>query len=403
MTPSTSLLVPLLSSCTGEFGLGADSGLADDSTPEVAPCEGQPVCITDITPAWGPKEGGTGVEITGWGFGGEPTVLFGNFALESITSFGDDKVVVTTPASTVEGTVDITVTSSIGSYTEFDGFAYASEDPDADTDADADSDSDSDADADSDVTPTGLVAGAVELSYLAYACPDIYGLTDPLQFSIAAVFHDPVSGSWYDDLPAKGSCDTSSAATAPASSYNDIGQWAYLTTGAKSIPLQSTIQSGNTYYLSSSLAQSDLVKNSAWDLSVPDAGLEVADVMRTTTGFDSLSPATLANDCNSAFEARIAQTGQSFTWSPSGTTDSFILWLQFYDSSSGNYSGELICHVDDSGAATVPGSMLSGYARGSWVVVNMWRRQVESAVNAKDGHTIESAAVIGLVGTGTLR
>ncbi|MCP4920987.1 MAG: hypothetical protein GY913_29175 [Proteobacteria bacterium] len=400
MTPPSSLLVLLLSSCTGEFGLGADSASSSDSVPEAADCEGQPVCITGISPGWGPKEGGTGVEISGWGFGGEPTVRFGNFAIESITSFGDEKVVVTTPASAVEGSVDITVESDVGSYTAFDGFAYAAED--ADTDADADSDSDSDADADSDVTPTGQISGAVEMSYLAYACPDIYGLTDALQFSVAAVFHDPVSGSWYDDLPPQGSCDTSSAASAPASSYNDIGSWAYLATGSHSIPLQGTVQDGQTYYMATGLAQSDLVKNSAWDLTTPD-GTEVADVLRTTTGFDSLSPTAIANDCSQAFGAKIDSSGQSFTWAPTGTTDTFILWLQFYDGNSGAYTGELICNVEDSGGATVPGSMLSGYARGSLVVVNMWRRQVESAVNPDDGNTIESAAIIGIVGTGTLR
>ena len=400
MLPASPLLLLLSSGCSG-FGLGDTALETDDSAPP-QDCDGAAVCITGVSPGRGPPEGGTGVEITGWGFTDAPTVLFGSYPLDTVTSFGDDRVVVTTPASSVEASVDVTVRSESGEYTSYDAFTYTTEEPDADTDADADSDSDSDADSDTDtdVSPTGLVGGAVELSYLAYACPDIFGLTDQLQFSVAAVFHSPVSTSWYDDLPPQGSCDTSWASSPPASTYDDLGQWAYLSTGTKSLSLKRESQN---VYLATGLAQSDLVKNSSWDLSVPDGDVEVEDVMRTTSGFDSISPAALANDCTGAFAARIAQSGATFTWAPTGTSDEFILWLQFYDPSTGSNIGELICNAEDNGSATLPSSMLSAYPRNSWVVVNMWRRQVESAVNPADGHTYESASFIGLVGTGTLK
>jgi len=396
----------LSSGCTG-FGLGdtGDEDGGEDTATVPLDCRGDvAVCITSINPSWGPPAGGTGVEINGWGFSDAPEVFFGSFPIDTITSFGDERVVITTPSSSVEASVDVTVRSASGEYTAYDAFAYTNDEPDADTDADADADSDSDSDADSDtdadVTPSGKVAGAVELSYLAYACPDIFGLTDALQYSVAAVFHGPVSDSWYDDLPAQGSCDTSWPSDPPASSYDDLGQWAYLSTGTKSLSLKRESQN---YYLATGLAQADLVKNSSWDLSVPDGDVEVEDVLRTTSGFDSISPAALANDCSGVFGARIAQSGASFTWSPSGTSDEFILWLQFYDPSSGTQIGELICNAEDNGGATLPSSMLGAYPRNSWVVVNMWRRQIESAVNADDGHTYESASVIGLVGTGTLK
>ncbi|HJN74372.1 MAG TPA: IPT/TIG domain-containing protein [Myxococcota bacterium] len=394
----------LSSGCSG-FGLGDTGLVADDSSSVSIPrdCRGAPVCITQVAPDWGLPAGGTGVEISGWGFTDTPSVFFGSFPIDTVTSFGDDRLVITTPASSVEAQIDVTVVSASGEYTAYDAFTYTSDEPEGDSDADSDADSDSDSDSDTDVTPTGMIGGAVELSYLAYACPDIFGLSDQLQFGVAAVFHAPVSDSWYDDLPTQGSCDTAWSASPPASSYDDFGQWAYLSTGSKSLSLQRQSIDGQPYYIASGLEQGDLVKNASWDLSVPDGDVEVEDVLRTTSGFDSISPAALANDCSGVFAARIAQSGASFTWAPTGTSDEFILWLQFYDPSTGGQIGELICNAEDNGGATLPSSMLSAYPKNSWVVVNMWRRQVSSAVNPADGHTYESASVIGLVGTGTLK
>jgi hypothetical protein len=271
MPTASPVLLLLASACIGEFGLDTGATVSgDDSEAAKLACEGEPVCIADLDPSWGPKAGGTAVEVTGWGFGDVPVVKFGSYALDSVISFDDGRLVITTPESAVDGAVDVTIESSVGSYTAYDAFIYADQDPDADTDADADSDTDSDSD--TDVTPSGQVAGAVEMSYLAYACPDIYGLTDALQFSVAAVFHAPTSGSWYDDLPAQGSCSTSSAGSPLASSFIDQGDWAYLSTGSKSISLQQTMSDGQPVYLSGSLAQSDLIKNAFFDLSVPSAG-----------------------------------------------------------------------------------------------------------------------------------
>jgi hypothetical protein len=80
-----------------------------------------------------------------------------------------------------------------------------------------------------------------------------------------------------------------------------------------------------------------------------------------------------------------------------------IVNLQIYNSQGTAFLGEVQCHSGDSGSATVPSTMLSGYPSNSLVVVNLWRRQVESAVDPKTGDTIEGAAVLGLVGTGTLK
>lgn len=406
MLVASPLWLWMSSGCSG-FGLGDTALDGEDSGSVSIPrdCRGASVCITGVSPDWGPPEGGTGVELTGWGFTDAPSVFFGAYPIDTITSFGDDRLVFTTPSSSVEAAIDVSVQSSAGDYTSYDAFTYTNTEPDADTDADSDTDTDADADSDSDadVTPSGKVAGAVELSYLAYACPDIFGLADQLQFSVAAVFHSPISGSWYDDLPPQGSCDSSYSNVPPATSYDDLGQWAYLSTGSNSLDLRRTSIDGQPYYIASGLSQTDLVKNSAWDLSVPDGDVDVEDVLRTTSGFDSISPATLANDCSGAFAARIAKSGASFTWAPSGSSDEFILWLQFYDPSTGTQTGELICNAEDNGGATLPSSVLSAYSTNSLVVVNMWRRQVESAVNDSDGHTYESASVIGLVGTGTLK
>ena len=402
MPTASPVLLLLASACIGEFGLDTGIEVGDDSEVEEAACKNEAVCIEDLDPAWGPKEGGTAVEVSGWGFTDAPVVKFGSYALDSVISFDDGRLVITTPASAVDGAVDVTVESSEGSYTAYDAFVYADQDPDVDTDTDADSDTDTDTD--TDVTPSGDVMGAVEMSYLAYACPDIYGLTDALQFSVAAVFHDPVTGSWYDDLPAEGSCEANSAPSPLASSFKDLGSWAYLNTGSKSISLQRTSQNGQPYYLSGSLAQGDLVKNAFFDLNVPDGSLDVTDVLLTPSdGFTSITPLAIANDCNSAFAAQIFSTAATFQWAPTGVAESMIIDLQIYNSQGTSFLGSVTCHSSDSGSATVPQTMLSSYPKNSLVVVNMWRRQVESAVDPASGHTLEGAAVLGIVGTGTLK
>ncbi len=366
----------------GEFGL--DSGGPDDQR-----CDGEAVCVTSIDPEWGPLAGGTSVTVQGVGFEGDVQLFFESAPLD-VTVLSDEEITLTTPAVPGEGEVDVTVASDLGEYTVPGGFTYSTSEPDADTDTDTDSDT--------DVQPTGKVEGLIEFSYLAYGCPACFGLTSQLQFSVAAVFHDPVSGGWYDHIPPKGNCTTTVSGSAPASTYNDLGTWAYLD-GGNSISLQ---RQGSNLYLSSGLDQNDLVKTSTYGLSIPDAGLEVPGALVTPAGFDTITPEAIGLDDPQAFSAVINRNNAAFGWSPSGVSTGLIIQVDVYDPNSG-YLGSVLCHAEDTGSATVPSGGFTGYPSGALLAINVVRMEMVNAVNPDTGHIVQSGAQLGLVGTGVLQ
>ena len=81
--------------------------------------------ITSVSPAQGPIAGGTVVTITGTGFTGATAVKFGSTAASTFTVVSDTQITATSPAG-VNGVVDISVTTPIGTSTAVAGdkFTY---------------------------------------------------------------------------------------------------------------------------------------------------------------------------------------------------------------------------------------------------------------------------------------
>ncbi|MEY3210844.1 MAG: hypothetical protein RIT28_1325 [Pseudomonadota bacterium] len=387
-------LVAVMMSGCNSFGLQELDSSPDESGGGTGldPCAGQPLCIQALDPSWGPIAGGTTVELRGRGFTDGAVVSFGSAALDT-TVLDDDLVLITTPKVNSEASVDVTITADGASFTLYDGFTYASADP-------GDSGGGGD---DSDVSPTGLVGGLVELSYFAVGCPSCFGVSDYLDFSVAAALHSPVSGSWNDSLPPRGSCDRDPPTSGLSSSFIDVGARLFLSAGTRTITLN---ESGGVYS-ASGLAQSDYVKNTAWDLSATDGGswgpFEVNDVLVTAEGFTDLQPIAIAEDGARAFTAKIRSNNASFTWAPSGVTDSFILRLDVYSPNGASQVGTILCHSADSGALTVPSSAFSGLPTGGLMAVWMYRTQTGESVLPTNGATLESSASIGLLGTAVLQ
>ncbi|MGA2105576.1 MAG: C1 family peptidase [Methanoregula sp.] len=73
--------------------------------------------VTSVSPNSGPSTGGTSVTITGIGFTGETGVMFGSTPVTSVTAANaasaDSQIIATAPAGSV-GTVDVTITTPIG-------------------------------------------------------------------------------------------------------------------------------------------------------------------------------------------------------------------------------------------------------------------------------------------------
>ncbi|GKQ53295.1 hypothetical protein BRSPCE3_41500 [Bradyrhizobium sp. Ce-3] len=82
--------------------------------------------VTSISPATGPTTGGTTVTITGTGFTGATAVKFGATSATGFTVNSATSITVTSPAGT--GTVDVTVTTAVGTSaaSAADQFTYAS-------------------------------------------------------------------------------------------------------------------------------------------------------------------------------------------------------------------------------------------------------------------------------------
>ena len=391
-----SLVAAMMSGCNS-FGLQDldSSSVESGGGTGLDPCAGQPVCIEALDPSWGPVAGGTTVELRGRGFTDGAVVSFGSAALDT-TVLDDDLALITTPQVNSEASVDVTITANGASFTLFDGFTYADSDP-------GDSGGGGGGDDTDDVGPTGLVGGLVELSYFAVGCPSCFGVTDPLDYSVAVALHTPVNGSWSDGLPARGSCARDPATTSLSSSFIDVGSRLFLSAGSRTI----TLNGSGGVYTAAGLEQADYVKNTAWDLSATDGGswgpVEVADVLETAEGFTDLQPIAIAEDGAKAFTAKIRSTSASFSWAPSGVTESFILRLDVYTPNGSAFVGSIVCHSADSGGLTVPSSAFSGLPPGGLVAVWMYRYQTGESVLPTNGATLESAASIGLLGTAVLQ
>ena len=81
--------------------------------------------VTGVSPNAGPTAGGTAVTITGSGFTGATAVHFGTNAATALTIKSDTQITCTSPAGSA-GTVDVTVTTSVGTSnkTTADQFTY---------------------------------------------------------------------------------------------------------------------------------------------------------------------------------------------------------------------------------------------------------------------------------------
>ena len=101
-------------------GTSSDS-VADQFTYNMSP----PPCVAILSPATGSNFGGTSVTITGTGFTRATAVHFG-LQLADFTVKNDTTITVTSPASTVLGPVDVTVTTPEGTSSDSvaDVFTY---------------------------------------------------------------------------------------------------------------------------------------------------------------------------------------------------------------------------------------------------------------------------------------
>jgi hypothetical protein len=388
------LLLTLLTGCD-ELGLDKRSWLEDSGgvkdTAEPLPA----LRIDSLAPDWGPTSGGTAVTITGAGFDATSAVYFGGSEL-TVSYLNEYTLAVTSPAAAVETSVDVTVESALGETVLAGGYSYSdSGDPTPDT---GDSGG-------GGTSPTGMVGGVVEFWYQAYFCAECFGLTSQLQVAVNATFHPEVSGSWHDWVPENGSCFDSYNYVPPTSTATDLGEWAYFTSGASSIPLHRSTVKGLVGFESDPLAQDDYIRNSSYDLDVTEAGLSLEGVVQTATGFDDFTPIEMAQTTiQTAFSAPISASNATVGWAPSGTSADMLVVLEIFHPQTSALSGMILCRDTDTGSITIPSSLLlsGAYYADSPLVISFYRVIFRETVSPLDGSTIEGATFYGGIGTGIL-
>jgi hypothetical protein len=358
-----------------------------DSDPDTGEYD-SPVQVLSIDPSWGSPGGGTVVTIEGEGFEGAIDVYFGN-APVNVTKLGPDTLMVTTPAAGAEMTVDVQVISELGQATAVDGFSYSDSQPD-DTD---------------DVTGTGKTGGVIEFSHLQTMCPQCFGVPE-ITVTASAAFHDPKNGSWMDWMPSLGSCALNPSSQPLSSSFVDVGNWVYLSTGSRTLALSKSQSASGPSYVANSSSSDDFVRTAYYDLQAPDGGslgaIEQTDALLTPMGFDSIEPMELLwFDPSDAFDAYIAKSGASFSWSPAGS-GTFSILLGVYSANGSSLLGTVLCRDYDKGYMVIPGNYLSSFPNYSLVAVYLYRYETSESVLANNGSTLEGVASMGVLGTGTL-
>ena len=380
-----------------EFGLDQqtlwmdDTGVLVDDSAEPLP----ELRIDSLSPATGPTAGGTTVTLRGAGFDSGAVVLFGGSSVTA-TFVDEGTLTVTTPASAVETTVDVTIQAALGTFKLYDAFAYDNDAPDTGGGGGGGGGGGS-------VTPTGQVGGLVEFWMQVYACPACFSVSGEEQVSASVMRHAPVYNSWHSWLPTTGSCTTTYAAPSFTVTGEDLGDWAYLSTTGSSLSLSREYSTGTVGYKISGLRSTDYTKSASYDVSSSSGAWDMDGVLRTTTNFTDLQPmGILTTTIASSYSQSISASNARFSWAPSGTSDEILLVLEGFHPSSTAYLGIVLCRSADAGSLVVPSTALAAWPRNAYLNVQIYRISTSETVDPDTGHTIQGMAAFGYIGTGRL-
>ncbi len=379
----------LATACAASLDATRDPYLDDTSAPDV----GDALTITAITPNYGSIHGGDDITVQVANLQGTAEIFFGNANLD-VTKLDATTFVVTTPNAGAPLSVDVIVRGDNGEDVWPSGFTFSDSGPPPDTGGTGGT---------GGPGPTGNVGGFIEFSRTQVACPSCLGF--PAEFSVqaGAAFHAPISGSWNDWLPPVGQCAVDPDTTPPTGSYIDAGSIAYLKSGSTTIALTN---SGTASYLAEGLPLNDYISNGSYTLEVPSPGGSLgaftqANAVVAAEGFDSITPFELLYGGEAgAFTAQVSSVGQTFTWSPAGSGDAFVIDLGAYDYYSGAYIGKVVCHGADTGSMYIPTSNFMDAPL--LLTVGMYRRKYTYTTNPATGDTIEAVATAGYLGTAAM-
>jgi hypothetical protein len=259
------------------------------------------------------------------------------------------------------------------------------------------------------VTPTGLIGGVIQLGYTYTPCVDCFIGVPEIDSFAAASFHTPQGTSWYEWLPARGTCSTPSGPNVNPFTYYDVGNTIQLISSPVRDALSRFMESGKPVYRSGQLASSGFVFGGDYSLSVgPNSTLsdfEIPGMVSAPLMFTHLQPSQFFTpDPTYAFSGVLRRSYvNQFSYVPSGDSDLFILTIDVYDETGAYYLGGIMCVESDSGSLTVPAGSLNSFPAYSLASVTFYKWRVSSGVIPSNGATIEGVGQLGVVGTAILQ
>ena len=379
------------------FGVtsGCGSGLSQ-GVPEVR--------IIAVDPSSGSVEGGTLVEITGFGFSGDVVVWFDGSPVPT-TRVDDFTLVVSSPAAGQAGSIDIKVTTEFGDATAPDGFRYTDG---AVTTIDTGTGS-APGTTTATVTPTGLTGGIAQFVLTQIACPTCFvgWFASDVDIWVEVALHEPVSASWTDWWPTEGTCVNNPVSNPLSAQRYDVGIFAYLTSGGVQVTLD---QQGGPFgpsYGAADLQVIDFVHPVYYDLTAPggsDLGaVNITDAVLTPSGFATINPESIIyTDQLDAFSAQFSRSaGAGIGWSPTGPGTVDVL-LMVFSADGSQIQGSIFCREWDDGYMVIPSNALQPFPVGSAMAIYVHRTEYTESVIPNNGHTLQSVSQMGVLGTGII-
>jgi hypothetical protein len=299
------------------------------------------------------------VIVRGGPFAGTPTVRFGGSAA-SVVTVSSTEIVVTTPAGTAEGYVDVSVSTDDGSGSLTSGFLYLTD-------------------------GTGL-AGAMGYVDWTHYNGNYWGSPPPTDYGSAyVIFTELTDAHWWDIYAPLDQCKDSS--------YEYTGEIYAIDQSVASITLTPSTGSAitatwdETYYgyIDDELSNNQFSQNGSYDLGTVTGdyypSFSVTGFVKTPTSFSVSTPAI------SGSTAPNITRSQTFNWT-SGSADRVIIMMGLINSAGNAYEQFIYCVTSDDGSFAVPSSTWTSWP--SDRQVNLWIGKAKESGAILDFNNSES-------------
>ena len=250
-------------------------------------------------------------------------------------------------------------------------------------------------------TDLSQTVGYVELGLMQASCPYCFGLTQEINITAYARFHNPTGASHTNWIPQTDGCRDHYESTLSAPNL-DVGSTVTLQNSfSDNITLAKNYDTTGVMYENGYMLESNFRRNTAHDLTVSDKKADA--VIETLRGFDYIEPYTMLYvDPSYAFQAPIKRYSDNiFTWGPNGDVNSFFtIHVSVYSNDGSAYYGTVICRTPDIGYMTIPGTHFTQYQPGNLASIHLMRHRILNNQYTDFGGTIEGYSWWEVIGTG---